>query len=312
MSNYTSYTNYNAEQISPISRTMAYSQLPLVAPSSFILKLKIHCSKCENKLKRMILKVQGVHSVNIDAKQGTVTISGTVEPSTIMKWLEGLGRKAELLWEQNHSSSSSSSTIDGQHNLQIIAESKMVDERFNDPNVVAQLQQLSGIKGLKNVEIAYFKTIKLTFKGEKDQDFGDQNVEVTIRDGVYSPQIPQGSGICGASASCCGGHHHRFVNKNMNEIVGCCGNHAAAGYPIASNVCALNSCNSNMYWKPHACGGVPPAGNEPPWPGYNSPSAPPLGTNYVAPTPPPPPPTMGYSYSSPFSDDNPSGGCNIM
>ncbi|KAL3521091.1 hypothetical protein ACH5RR_019240 [Cinchona calisaya] len=289
---------------------MGYSQLPLVAPSSFILKLKVHCSKCENMLKRMILKVQGVHSVNIDAKQGTVTISGTVEPSTIMKWLEGLGRKAELLWEQ----SPSSSKEDGQQNLQIIAESKVVDERFNDPNLIPQLQQLSGIKGLKNVEVTYFKTIKLTFKGENDHDFGDHNVEVTLRDGVYSPQIHQGSGICGASASCCGGHHHRCVNRNMNGIVGCCGNPAAAGYPIGSNVCRLHSCNNaNMYWQPHARGCVPPAGNQPPWPGYNSPSAPLLGTNYDAPqSPPPQPPTMGYSYSSPFSDDNPSGGCNIM
>ncbi|CDP00085.1 unnamed protein product [Coffea canephora] len=279
---------------------MAYS-LPLVAPSNFILKLKIHCSKCENKLKRMLLRVAGVHSVSIDAKQGTVAISGNVEPSTILMLLEkGVGRKAELLWEQSPSASSTSSKLDGQ-NLEIIAESKVVDELFNDPNVVAQLERLSGIQGLTNIQVTYSKTIKLSFKGEKD-DLSDKNVQVTARD--------QGSGIfCEASASCCGGHNHGGVNRNVHGygIGGCCGNHAA-GYPIASYVCPVHSCDGNSYWPPHACGSVPPPAPQPPCPGC-SPSAPPLGTTYDT---PPPPTSMGYSYFSPFSDDNLSSGCNII
>lgn len=123
-------------------------------------------------------------------------------------------------------------------------------------------------------------------------------MQVTLQDGVYGPQIQQGSGICGVSASYCG-DHHRVVRQNVHGIGGCCGNNAA-GYPIGSNVFS--------YW-PHACGCVPPPEPQSPWPGFNSSSAPPLGTTYDA---PPPPPAMGYSYTGPFSDDNPSGSCDTL
>ncbi|CAI9092413.1 OLC1v1027642C1 [Oldenlandia corymbosa var. corymbosa] len=288
----------------------------LVASKSFILRLKIHCSGCERKVKRLLLRAPGVRSVDIDPKEGTVAISATVEPSEIMMLLDkALSLKAELLWEQQTPSSSSSSIRDiGQKNndLQIVPKPsrRMVDDdlRFShdtDPDVVSQLQQISKIKGLKSVEVCYSKNevsrskaIKLTFKGQND-DFADKDhVELIIKDEVQNPRSRPGGGggICDASSSCCGGHHHHH-----RGVCGCGGNGPAPGYPISSNN------NGNLYWPPP----LPTGG------GY-SPSAPPIGTatyyyDYDArPPPPPPPPATDYSFFNRFSDENTSGSCIVI
>ncbi|KAI5670699.1 hypothetical protein M9H77_11063 [Catharanthus roseus] len=276
---------------------MAYNSLPLVSPSTLILKLKLHCTRCEKKLKSLLLNVQGVQSVVIDSKQGTVMIKGTVDPDTIITMLGIVGRKAEVLLDNNNNNND--------QNFQIIERSKVVDHHhFNDPYIVNQLQQLSGgIKGLKNIEVTYSKTIRLTLEGHQINDSGDKDVEITIRDDVvHGPHIscPNNNGLCSASASCCGGGHVA-ADRNFGGI---CPIHGV-GHP---------------YWvSTDGCGCVPIRRPQP-WPGYVSPSAPPVGLGYdspqafprTSPPSPPPAPVMGYSFSSFLSDDNPAGGCNII
>ncbi|KAG5607703.1 hypothetical protein H5410_029195 [Solanum commersonii] len=111
----------------------------------------------------MLLKVQGVHSLKIDAKLGNIVISGIVDPATIITMLEKHGRKAQLLWEQGipikdspiDKASHVHSGFEEGHNLknvQIITQSNKVINPLNDPDIMNQLEELSRIPGLQTME----------------------------------------------------------------------------------------------------------------------------------------------------------------
>ncbi|KAH0673440.1 hypothetical protein KY284_024527 [Solanum tuberosum] len=131
----------------------------------------------------MLLKVQGVHSLKIDAKLGNIVISGIVDPATIITMLKKHGRKAQLLWEQGipikdspvDKASRVHSEFEEGHNSkndQIITQSNKVINPLNDPDIMNQLEKLSRIPGLQTMEVT--KIIKLTFQGEPRNEPNDK------------------------------------------------------------------------------------------------------------------------------------------
>ncbi|XP_043695362.1 heavy metal-associated isoprenylated plant protein 37-like isoform X2 [Telopea speciosissima] len=68
-----------------------------------VLKVNIHCDGCKQKVKKLLQKIEGVLKVNIDAEQQKVTVSGSVDPATLIKKLMRSGKHAEL-WsaKSNH------------------------------------------------------------------------------------------------------------------------------------------------------------------------------------------------------------------
>ncbi|KAH0460981.1 hypothetical protein IEQ34_008556 [Dendrobium chrysotoxum] len=62
-----------------------------------VLKVNIHCDGCKQKVKKLLQKVDGVFQTNIDAEQGRVTVSGNVDPVTLVKKLNKAGKHAEIL-----------------------------------------------------------------------------------------------------------------------------------------------------------------------------------------------------------------------
>ena len=61
-----------------------------------VLKVNIHCDGCQKKVKKILHKIEGVYQTSIDAEQGKVTVSGLVDPATIIKKLNKAGKPAEL------------------------------------------------------------------------------------------------------------------------------------------------------------------------------------------------------------------------
>ncbi|KAG4911232.1 hypothetical protein JHK87_057348 [Glycine soja] len=61
-----------------------------------LLKVNIHCDGCEQKVKKILQKIDGVYSVNIDAERGKVMVSGHVDPAKLIKKLKRSGKHAEL------------------------------------------------------------------------------------------------------------------------------------------------------------------------------------------------------------------------
>ncbi|XAR72021.1 hypothetical protein NMG60_11018509 [Bertholletia excelsa] len=125
---------------------MAYS---MVAPRTFSLKLGICCRGCERKLRRLLQKIPGVHSAAIDADQGKITISGTADPERVIGEIENKYNRKAVLGPKK---------------------APMAVQEFDDHDLVAQIQQLSGAsRGLNHVEVTYSKTVKVVFNGDKNK-----------------------------------------------------------------------------------------------------------------------------------------------
>lgn len=60
------------------------------------LKVNIHCDGCKHKVKKILHKIEGVYTTKIDSEQGKVTVSGNIDPETIIKKLTKNGKHAEL------------------------------------------------------------------------------------------------------------------------------------------------------------------------------------------------------------------------
>ncbi|KAG9448971.1 hypothetical protein H6P81_008936 [Aristolochia fimbriata] len=64
-----------------------------------VLKVNLHCDGCKQKVKKLLQRIEGVYTVNIDAEQQKVTVSGNVDSATLIKKLVRAGKHAEL-WSQ--------------------------------------------------------------------------------------------------------------------------------------------------------------------------------------------------------------------
>lgn len=67
-----------------------------VKHQTWLLKVSIHCEGCKRKVKRILHSVDGVYSIDVDAKQHKVTVTGNVDSNTLIKRLEKSGKHAEL------------------------------------------------------------------------------------------------------------------------------------------------------------------------------------------------------------------------
>ncbi|THU54750.1 hypothetical protein C4D60_Mb10t28430 [Musa balbisiana] len=76
-----------------------------------ILKVNIHCDGCKKKVKKLLHKVDGVYTTSIDAEQGKVTVSGNVDPATLIKKLAKAGKHAELLAPKGGGNNNSSNQV---------------------------------------------------------------------------------------------------------------------------------------------------------------------------------------------------------
>ncbi|KAK3005940.1 hypothetical protein RJ639_016726, partial [Escallonia herrerae] len=63
---------------------------------SCVLRVNIHCDGCKQKVKKSLHKIEGVYSTHIDVEQGKVTVTGNVDPATLIKKLVKSGKHAEL------------------------------------------------------------------------------------------------------------------------------------------------------------------------------------------------------------------------
>ncbi|KAK7285018.1 hypothetical protein RJT34_19774 [Clitoria ternatea] len=66
--------------------------------STVVLKIRLHCDGCVQKIRKIILKSKGVESVNIEEEKDLVTVKGTMEVKEMVPYLnEKLRRKVEVV-----------------------------------------------------------------------------------------------------------------------------------------------------------------------------------------------------------------------
>ncbi|KAL6994586.1 hypothetical protein U1Q18_051780, partial [Sarracenia purpurea var. burkii] len=61
-----------------------------------VLKVHINCDGCKLKVKKLLRRIEGVYTVEIDTEQHKVTVTGTVDSDTLIKKLTRSGKHAEL------------------------------------------------------------------------------------------------------------------------------------------------------------------------------------------------------------------------
>ncbi|XP_039042053.1 heavy metal-associated isoprenylated plant protein 6-like isoform X2 [Hibiscus syriacus] len=66
--------------------------------STVVLKIRTHCDGCIHKMRKIILKVHGVESVNVDGAKDLVTVKGTMDVKDLVPYLKNkLKRNVEVV-----------------------------------------------------------------------------------------------------------------------------------------------------------------------------------------------------------------------
>ncbi|XP_047968966.1 heavy metal-associated isoprenylated plant protein 37-like [Salvia hispanica] len=75
-----------------------------------VLRVNIHCEGCQQKVKKILQRIEGVYQVKIDAEQQKVTVSGNVDSATLVKKLVKAGKHAELCSPKSNQNQKQSKT----------------------------------------------------------------------------------------------------------------------------------------------------------------------------------------------------------
>ncbi|KAL6522831.1 hypothetical protein OROHE_016678 [Orobanche hederae] len=73
---------------------------PPLQYQTWVLKVSIHCQGCKKKVKKLLQSIDGVYTIDIDSQQQKVTVTGNIDPRTLIKKLVKSGKHAELLPEK--------------------------------------------------------------------------------------------------------------------------------------------------------------------------------------------------------------------
>ncbi|ESQ49431.1 hypothetical protein EUTSA_v10020810mg [Eutrema salsugineum] len=139
-----------------------------------VLKVNIHCDGCKQKVKKILQKIEGVFTTKIDAEQGKVTVSGSVDPSVLIKKLAKSGKHAEI-WgapkgnnnvNQSHLANDQLKGLHidngkGGNNNNNKKDSKNGGGNNNGPKMGQQPQQIQKMKGFQDLKLPpQFKDLK--------------------------------------------------------------------------------------------------------------------------------------------------------
>ncbi|KAL7221616.1 hypothetical protein ACSBR1_023549 [Camellia fascicularis] len=79
-------------EILKIGRT----HISVAAGNIQVLKVHINCDGCRQKVKKLLKRIEGVYTVDVDSEQHKVTVTGIVESDTLIKKLGRSGKHAEI------------------------------------------------------------------------------------------------------------------------------------------------------------------------------------------------------------------------
>ncbi|KAG6538739.1 heavy metal-associated isoprenylated plant protein 37-like [Zingiber officinale] len=135
-----------------------------------ILKVNIHCHGCKLKVKKLLHRIQGVFSVDIDLENQKVTVQANVDSSTLIKKLIRAGKHAEL-WPQKSSDQSNNK----KQNSQTAAPAKDNKKKNKE-----QWKEESNLKPSKVLH----RQLHLYSSDDKDYDSNDEDSE-DLEDGLH-------------------------------------------------------------------------------------------------------------------------------
>ncbi|TKY51681.1 Copper transport protein ATX1 [Spatholobus suberectus] len=75
-----------------------------------VLKVGMSCEGCVGAVKRVLGKLDGVESYDIDLKEQKVVVKGNVQPDTVLQTVSKTGKKTTF-WEGEAASETSTVTV---------------------------------------------------------------------------------------------------------------------------------------------------------------------------------------------------------
>ncbi|PIM98686.1 Copper chaperone [Handroanthus impetiginosus] len=131
-----------------------------------VLKVNIHCDGCKQKVKKILQKIEGVYTTKIDSEQGKVTVSGNVDPATLIKKLTKNGKRAEI-WGAPKPTNNNNNNNQNQLNNQL--KNLQIDNGKGGNNNKGQVQKNGGnnnqpkvvLPQLQNPQMKGFQDLKL-------------------------------------------------------------------------------------------------------------------------------------------------------
>ncbi|KAH0461981.1 hypothetical protein IEQ34_009556 [Dendrobium chrysotoxum] len=146
-----------------MSKLSKVEDLNFLKTKTCVLKVNIHCEGCKKKVKKLLQKIDGVYTIAIDTEQGKVTVTGNVDPSTLIKKLRKSGKHAEI-W-----AAKKNSNIESHHHLPKLP----IDEANGEKNSFNNLETKDKKMQLLQKELM---KMKLPFtKDEKSVKFSAPN-----------------------------------------------------------------------------------------------------------------------------------------
>ncbi|KAA8548589.1 hypothetical protein F0562_000273 [Nyssa sinensis] len=168
-----------------------------------VLKVNIHCDGCKHKVKKILQKIDGVYTTHIDSDQGKVTVSGNVDPNTLIKKLAKSGKHAELWGAPKASNNHQQNQLNNQFkNMQLDngkggsnkgqkggnnqpkggqqgqnpqqlqqQQQQHLQQLQQQQQHLQQLQQLQQMKGFPDLKLPQLKDLKMPpFNGNQNQN----------------------------------------------------------------------------------------------------------------------------------------------
>ncbi|KAL8166371.1 hypothetical protein V2J09_007870 [Rumex salicifolius] len=263
------------------------------------LKVSVHCEGCKRKVKKTLLGIEGVYTVDVETKLHKATVTGNVDSETLIRKLEKSGKHAELWPEKTEQKESKRS----KKKKNKPNEPDGPEKNNSDDSPPAEPDNLEPNKGgatappSRVVEVVnsgkpggnvQFKEVRVEMKKPENQPAGD------------SPPPPEGADKATTSGGNVGGGGGGKKKKKKGK--GGNGNGNGNGNANASSNGGEPANNGNVIGNVDE-GPPPPSGQGPP-PGYRSP--PRSYPMYDHPPPPyyaPPPlatPVYAVSYNTAY------------
>ncbi|GLU04654.1 hypothetical protein SLE2022_217920 [Rubroshorea leprosula] len=133
-----------------------------------VLKVNIHCDGCKQKVKKLLQRIEGVYQISIDPELQKVTVSGTVDPATLIKKLVRAGKHSEL-WSQKSNQN--------QNQNQKQKNNCIKDDKNNNKGQKQGL--MKGLEAFKNQQKFH------TFISEEDDDYLDDEEDEDEEDELH-------------------------------------------------------------------------------------------------------------------------------
>ncbi|KAG7566784.1 Heavy metal-associated domain HMA [Arabidopsis suecica] len=174
-----------------------------------VLKLEPKCcNECARKVKRAMLNVEGVHSIKVNANEGTIEVNSEVDPQVLIAMAAKAGKRAELLWEPEPESPDDISTVTPPLAMPSTCRRQVHISNFDGFESTVHLQDLvdKNARGIKHMDIIDKRVIKITFKESHDDPSSDHSRDSPspIAPPSSDPKNSNGGGGEASGSGACG------------------------------------------------------------------------------------------------------------